>query len=126
MHAARIWACRCALRRKVLLLTPEGETAELLPYRLSERFTLDRTTLESFDGTVLRMSRITSGKYPPIPVYSYEADRNGVRCVECAYPDEASAAWLAGAAEAAGVDVATFLARQVAAEQTLLDAELQN
>ncbi len=110
---------------KVLLLTPEGETAELLPYRLSERFTLDRTTLESFDGTVLRMSRITSGKYPPIPVYSYEADRNGVRCVECAYPDEASAAWLIGAAEAAGVDVATFLARQVAAEQTLLDAEFQ-
>ncbi len=109
---------------KVLLLTPEGRAAELLPYRLSERFTLDRTTLEGFDGAVLRMSRILSGVYPPIPVYRYEADGNGVRCVECSYPDEASAAWLVGAAEAAGVDEAAFLARQVAAEQAQLDAEL--
>ena len=110
---------------KVLLLTPEGEAAELLPYRLSTRFTLDRTTLEGFDGSVLRMSRMFSGYYPPIPVYSYEADANGVRCTACSYPDEASAAWLAGAAEAAGVDAETFLARQVAAEQAELDAELQ-
>ena len=109
---------------KVLLLSPEGEATELLPYRLSARFTLDRTTLESCDGTVLRMSRMISGKYPPIPVYSYEADANGVRCTECSYPDEASAAWLEGAAEAAGVDVATYLAMQVAAEQAQLDAEL--
>ena len=110
---------------KVLLLTPEGGTAELLPYRLSARFTLDRTTLEDFDGTVLRLSRMTTGKYPPTPVYRYEADVNGVRCTECAYPDEANAAWLAGAAEAAGVDAATFLTRQVAAEQAQLDAEYQ-
>ena len=110
---------------KVLLLTPEGETTELLPYRLSTRFTLDQTTLEGFDGTVLRMSRMTAGKYPPTPVYSYEADESGVCCTGCTYPDEASAAWLAGAAEAAGVDVETYLARQVAAEQILLDTELQ-
>ncbi len=108
---------------KLLLLTLEGGATELLPYRLSERFTLDRTTLEDFDGTVLRMSRMTSGVYPPLPVYGYEADANGVRCTECSYPGEANAAWLAGAAEAAGVDVATFLARQVAAEQAQLDAE---
>ena len=109
---------------KVLLLTPDGGTAELLPYRLSTRFTLDRTTLEDFDGTVLHMSRMTAGKYPPTPVYSYEADGNGVRCTGCAYPDEANAAWLAGAAEAEGVDAETYLARQVAAEQAQLDAEL--
>ncbi len=110
---------------KVLLLTPEGETTELLPYRLSTRFTLDQTTLEDFDGAVLRLSRMTTGKYPPIPVYSYEADIDGIRCTKCAYPDEASAVWLARAAEAAGVDVETYLARQVTAEQALLDAELQ-
>ena len=110
---------------KVLLLTSEGETAELLPYRLSARFTLDRTTLEGFDGAVLRMSRMTTGKYPPTPVYSYEADVEGVRCTGCTYPDEASAAWLAGAAEAAGVDAQTYLTRQVAAEQAQLDAELR-
>lgn len=109
----------------VLLLAPEGETKELLPYRLSTHFTLDWTTLEGFDGTVLRMSRMTVGKYPPTPVYSYEADASGVCCTGCTYPDEASAAWLAGAAEAAGVDVETYLARQVAAEQILLDTELQ-
>ena len=110
---------------KVQLLSPEGATTELLPYRLSARFTLDRTTLENFDGTVLRLSRMTTGKYPPTPVYSYEADESGVRCTECIYPDEASAAWLRGAAEAAGTDVETYLVRQIAAEQAQLDAEFQ-
>ena len=110
---------------KVLLLTPEGGASELLPYRFSPRFTLDRTTLEGFDGAVLRLSRMTVGRYPPIPVYSYVADADGVRCTACAYPDEASAAWLAGAIEAAGVDAETFLARQIAAEQAQLDAEMQ-
>ena len=110
---------------KVLLLLPEGGSSALLPYCLSARFTMDRTTLEDCDGAVLRLSRMTAGVYPPIPVYSYEADADGVRCTACAYPDEASATWLSGAAEAAGVDVRTFLARQVAAEQARLDAELQ-
>ena len=109
----------------MLLLTPEGGASELLPYRLSPRFTLDRTTLEGFDGAVLRLSRMTVGRYPPIPVYSYVADADGVRCTACTYPDEASAAWLAGAIEAAGVDAETFLARQIAAEQAQLDAEMQ-
>ena len=110
---------------KVLLLTSEGEAMELLPYRLSTRFTLERTTLENFDGAVLRLTRMTTGKYPPTPVYSYEADADGVSCTECTYPDEANVVWLAGAAEAAGVDVEMYLVGQVAAEQVLLDAELQ-